>query len=189
MRTKSSSLTKKANRSLPVYAYDPRLVKVEDTYLHHLVPGLLRCSHRNGKTKILKPYVWRIHSFHSNRNAVLFPRKINGNFRMLSRPSDSGHTRSVTSSCPSPDMLYWGKHRHVMSKSPEWWESLKIGGAQSIETNEGWLLFYHGVSGTRNGYVYSIGGAILECRIRPSQIPLLPELPFRKSEGRREVSV
>ena len=27
-----------------------------------------------------------------NRNAVLFPRKINGNFIMLSRPSDSGHT-------------------------------------------------------------------------------------------------
>ena len=27
-----------------------------------------------------------------NRNAVLFPRKINGKYIMLSRPSDSGHT-------------------------------------------------------------------------------------------------
>ena len=31
-----------------------------------------------------------------------------------------------------------------------------------IETSEGWLLFYHGVTGTCNGYVYSIGGAILD---------------------------
>ena len=99
-----------------------------------------------------------------NRNAVLFPRKINGNFVMLSRPSDSGHTPfGDIFLSESPDMLYWGKHRHVMSKSPEWWESLKIGGgAAPIETNEGWLLFYHGVSGTCNGYVYSIGGAILD---------------------------
>ena len=63
----------------------------------------------------------------------------------------------------SPDMVYWGKHRHVMGKGSEWWESLKIGGgAAPIETSEGWLLFYHGVTGTCNGYVYSIGGAILD---------------------------
>jgi beta-1,4-mannooligosaccharide/beta-1,4-mannosyl-N-acetylglucosamine phosphorylase len=27
-----------------------------------------------------------------NRNGVLFPRKINGKYAMLSRPSDTGHT-------------------------------------------------------------------------------------------------
>ena len=58
---------------------------------------------------------------------------------------------------------YWGKHRHVMGRGSEWWESVKIGGgAAPIETSEGWLLFYHGVSGTCNGLVYSIGGAILD---------------------------
>ena len=91
-------------------------------------------------------------------------RKINGNFVLLSRPSDSGHTPfGDIFLSESPDMIYWGKHRHVMGKSPEWWESVKIGGgAAPIETNEGWLLFYHGVTGTCNGYVYSIGGAILD---------------------------
>ena len=50
-----------------------------------------------------------------------------------------------------------------MGKSSEWWEAVKIGGgAAPIETTEGWLLFYHGVTGTCNGYVYSIGGAILD---------------------------
>ena len=83
---------------------------------------------------------------------------------MLSRPSDSGHTPfGDIFLSESPDMTYWGKHRHVMGKSSKWWESLKIGGgAAPIETTEGWLLFYHGVSGTCNGYVYSIGGAILD---------------------------
>ena len=71
---------------------------------------------------------------------------------MLSRPSDSGHTPfGDIFVSESPDMVYWGKHRHVMGKSSEWWESLKIGGgAAPIETSEGWLL------------VYSIGGAILD---------------------------
>ena len=83
---------------------------------------------------------------------------------MLSRPSDSGHTPfGDIFLSESPDMVYWGKHRHVMGKGSEWWESLKIGGgAAPIETSEGWLLFYHGVTGTCNGYVYSIGGAILD---------------------------
>ena len=68
---------------------------------------------------------------------------------MLSRPSDSGHAPfGDIFLSESPDMTYWGKHRHVMGKSSEWWESLKIGGgAAPIETTEGWLLFYHGVSG------------------------------------------
>ena len=64
----------------------------------------------------------------------------------------------------SPDMVYWGRHRHMMgNNSGNWWENVKIGGgAAPIETTEGWLLFYHGVTGTCNGYVYSIGGAILD---------------------------
>ncbi len=99
-----------------------------------------------------------------NRNAVLFPRKVNGNFMMLSRPSDSGHTPfGDIFISESPDLVYWGKHRHIMGKNPEWWQTVKIGGgAAPIETSEGWLLFYHGVTSTCNGYVYSIGGAILD---------------------------
>lgn len=83
---------------------------------------------------------------------------------MLSRPSDSGHTPfGDIFLSESADMVYWGRHRHVMGKGSEWWQNVKIGGgAAPIETSEGWLLFYHGVTGTCNGYVYSIGGAILD---------------------------
>ncbi len=129
---------------MPVYAYDPRLVKVEDTYYIIWCQDFYGAAIGMAKTKDFETFVRVENPFLPfNRNAVLFPRKINGNFVMLSRPSDSGHTPfGDIFLSESPDMLYWGKHRHVMSKSPEWWESLKIGGgAAPIETNEGWLLF------------------------------------------------
>ena len=150
---------------MPVYAYDPRLVKVEDTYyiiwcgdFYGASIGIAKTTDFKTFTRIENPFI------PFNRNAVLFPRKINGNFVMLSRPSDSGHTPfGDIFLSESPDMTYWGKHRHVMSRGSEWWESVKIGGgAAPIETSEGWLLFYHGVSSTCNGLVYSIGGAILD---------------------------
>jgi beta-1,4-mannooligosaccharide/beta-1,4-mannosyl-N-acetylglucosamine phosphorylase len=150
---------------MPRYAYDPRLVKVEDTYYIIWCQDFYGAAIGAAKTKDFKTFTRLENPFLPyNRNAVVFPRKIHGNFCMLSRPSDTGHTPfgSIYLS-ESPDFTYWGKHRLVMDKSEEWWESLKIGaGAAPIETSEGWLLLYHGVSSTCNGYVYSIGGAILD---------------------------
>jgi beta-1,4-mannooligosaccharide/beta-1,4-mannosyl-N-acetylglucosamine phosphorylase len=99
-----------------------------------------------------------------NRNAVLFPKKFNGKFLMLSRPSDSTHTRfGDIFLSESPDLVYWGRHRNVMSKGSNWWEDLKIGGGPApIETSEGWLLIYHGVLRSCSGYVYSFGSALLD---------------------------
>jgi len=43
------------------------------------------------------------------------------------------------------------------------WQSTKIGaGPVPIETPEGWLLFYHGVLTSCNGYVYSFGATLLD---------------------------
>ena len=150
---------------MPIYAYDPRLVKVEDTYYIIWCQDFYGAAIGIAKTKDFKSFVRIENPFLPfNRNAVLFPRKINGNFVLMSRPSDSGHTPfGDIFISESPDMMYWGKHRHVMGRGNTWWEGLKIGGgAAPIETSEGWLLFYHGVTQTCNGYVYSIGGAILD---------------------------
>ena len=150
---------------MPIYAYDPRLVKVEDTYYIIWCQDFYGAAIGVAKTQDFKTFVRIENPFLPfNRNAVLFPRKVHGNFMMMSRPSDSGHTPfGDIFISESPDMLYWGRHRHVMSRGNTWWEGLKIGGgAAPIETSEGWLLFYHGVTNTCNGYVYSIGGAILD---------------------------
>ena len=156
----------------PIYAYDPRLVKVEDTYYTMWCQDMYGAAIGMAKTKDFKSFTRVENPFLPfNRNAVLFPRKIGGNFVMLSRPSDSGHTPfGDIFISESKDMEFWGKHRHVMGRSSNWWESLKIGGgAAPIETDKGWLIFYHGVCNTCNGYVYSIGGAILDIN-EPSRV-------------------
>ncbi len=158
---------------MPRYAYDPRLVKVEDTYYIIWCTDFYGAALGLAKTKDFKTFVRLENPFIPfNRNGVLFPRKINGNYVLLSRPSDSGHTPfGDVFLSESPDMTYWGKHKHVMTRGyNQWWQSLKIGGgAAPIETEEGWLLFYHGVTGTCNGYVYSMGACILD-RDEPSRV-------------------
>jgi beta-1,4-mannooligosaccharide/beta-1,4-mannosyl-N-acetylglucosamine phosphorylase len=150
----------------PRSAYDPRLVKVEDEYYIIWCTDFYGAAIGMAKTKDFKTFVRLGNPFLPfNRNGVLFPRKINDNFIMLSRPSDSGHTPfGDIFISESPDLVYWGKHKHVMSRGGYgWWQNVKIGGGPApIETTEGWLMFYHGVTGTCNGFVYSMGVAILD---------------------------
>jgi len=82
---------------------------------------------------------------------------------MLSRPSDNGHTPfGDIFYSESPDLTFWGKHRYVFG-TDQGWQSTKVGaGPIPIETGEGWLLFYHGVLTSCNGYVYSFGAALLD---------------------------
>ena len=150
------------------YRYDPRVCFLEDRYY------ITWCNGYYGPT-IGVAYTFDFITFHQlenaflpcNRNGVLFPRKINGKYAMLSRPSDNGHTPfGDIYYSQSPDMEYWGHHRHVMSpyKGDESaWQSTKVGpGPIPIETEEGWLLIYHGVITTCNGFVYRMGCTLLD---------------------------
>jgi beta-1,4-mannooligosaccharide/beta-1,4-mannosyl-N-acetylglucosamine phosphorylase len=146
------------------YRYDPRVCWIEDRYY------VSWCNGYHGPT-IGLAWTHDFETFHQlenaflpfNRNGVLFPRKINGNYAMYSRPSDNGHTPfGDIYYSESPDMTYWGKHRFVMGTKGGW-QSTKIGaGPTPIETKEGWLLFYHGVLTSCNGFVYSFGAALLD---------------------------
>jgi len=146
------------------YGYDPRVVWIEDRYY------VTWCNWFHGPT-IGVGYTYDFKTFYQlenaylpfNRNGVLFPRRINGNFAMLSRPSDNGHTPfGDIFYSESPDMCYWGRHRYVMGTAGGW-QSTKIGaGPIPIETSEGWLLIYHGVLTSCNGFVYSAGVALLD---------------------------
>lgn len=172
------------------YAYDPRLVELDNKYY------IIWCTDFGGPTiglgytEDFKTFVRMENVFIPfNRNGVLFPRKLHDKYLMLSRPSDSGHTPfGDIFLSESPDLVYWGKHRRVMTSGQTWWQGKKIGaGAAPIETSEGWLLFYHGVNGTCNGYVYSIGAAILD-KENPAKVLyrtrdylLTPEMPYEVS--------
>jgi len=147
------------------YGYDPRVCWIEDRYY------ITWCNGFGGWPTIGIAYTYDFEIFYQmenaflpyNRNGVLFPRKIRGRFAMLSRPSDRGHTPfGDIYYSESPDMVHWGRHRLVMEPA-HGWQSTKIGaGPVPIETTEGWLLFYHGVLTSCNGFVYSMGAALLD---------------------------
>lgn len=155
------------------YGYDPRLVKIEDTYYIVWCDDMRGASIGLGKTKDFKRFIRMPNPLMPfNRNGVLFPRKVNGKYKLLSRPSDSGHTPfGDIFISESPDLVHWGNHKYVMGRGGQgWWQSTKIGsGPIPIETTEGWLLFYHGVTTTCNGFVYSYGAVILDIN-DPSQV-------------------
>ena len=147
------------------YGYDPRVCFIEDRY------WITWCNAYDWKPTIGVGYTFDFKTFYQcenaylpfNRNGVLFPRKINDKYVTFSRPSDSGHTPfGDMYLSQSPDMKYWGEHRHVMGPYKPW-ESKKIGaGPIPIETSEGWLVFYHGVLESCNGFVYSFSACILD---------------------------
>ena len=82
---------------------------------------------------------------------------------LLIRPCDRGHTPyGDIFLMRSRDLEYWGKNRFIMSPVKNW-EMTKVGaGPTPIETDEGWLMFYHGVITSCNGFTYSMGAAILD---------------------------
>ena len=147
------------------YGYDPRVCFIEDRYY------VTWCNSFDGWPTIGLAYTHDFETYYQmenaflpfNRNGVLFPQRIGGRFAMLSRPSDRGHTPfGEIYYSESPDMTHWGRHRLVMRPTAGW-QATKIGaGPIPIETSEGWLVFYHGVLTSCNGFVYSMGAALLD---------------------------
>ncbi|MBO8126462.1 MAG: glycosidase [Firmicutes bacterium] len=79
-----------------------------------------------------------------NKDAVIFPEKINGRYAMYHRVAPSiwlSYADSIQ--CP------WPKTGHKIIMGPRYgmlWDAIKIGaGAQPLKTRHGWLLIYHGV--------------------------------------------
>jgi predicted GH43/DUF377 family glycosyl hydrolase len=89
-----------------------------------------------------------------NKNAVIFPRKINGSYVMFHRLEPSIHVAY------SKDLWNWEGSGLVMSPRSDRWDCFKIGAAgPPMELDEGWLLVYHGVDSER---IYRLGVALLE---------------------------
>jgi beta-1,4-mannooligosaccharide/beta-1,4-mannosyl-N-acetylglucosamine phosphorylase len=146
------------------YRYDPRVCEIEERFI------VTWCNGYHGPT-IGVGYTHDFETFYQlenaflpyNRNGVMFPRKIHGKYAMLSRPSDRGHTPfGDMFYSESPDLEHWGHHRFVMQPKGGW-QSTKVGpGPIPLETNAGWLLFYHGVLTSCNGFEYSFGAVLLD---------------------------
>ena len=147
------------------HAYDPRVTWLEDRFYVTWCNGYHGPTIGLGYTRDFETFVQRENAFLPfNRNGVLFPRRIGGRYAMLSRPSDGGHTPfGDIFYSESPDLVHWGRHRHVLAPVPLTWQATKVGaGPTPLETEQGWLLLYHGVLTSCNGFVYSVGAALLD---------------------------
>jgi beta-1,4-mannooligosaccharide/beta-1,4-mannosyl-N-acetylglucosamine phosphorylase len=146
------------------YRYDPRVCWIDDRYIVTWCNGYHGPTIGIGYTHDFETFTQVENAFLPyNRNGVMFPRKIKGKYAMLSRPSDRGHTPfGDMFYSESPDLEYWGRHRFVMQPKGGW-QSTKVGaGPIPLETDQGWLLFYHGVLTSCNGFEYSFGAVLLD---------------------------
>lgn len=95
-----------------------------------------------------------------NKDAVLFPGKVEGKFYALHRPVSPLFKKQDIWIAESPDLLCWGNHRCLMGPNPGHWDEAKIGaGAPPFRTDSGWLEIYHGVNRKNR---YCLGAVLLD---------------------------
>jgi predicted GH43/DUF377 family glycosyl hydrolase len=112
------------------------------------------------KDFLYKNWSWgpRFYPFPSsiNKNAVLFPSKIDDKFVMLHRIDPNIYIAY------SEDLKRWQDSKIILKPRQKMWDSRKIGAAgPPIELPEGWLQIYHGVD---EDYIYRLGAIIMDKR-------------------------
>jgi beta-1,2-mannobiose phosphorylase / 1,2-beta-oligomannan phosphorylase len=163
---------------------DPRIVNIDDTFYmmytgyRGKTPGDYRICLASSQDLL----TWSRRGIvldEPNKDAALFPEKINGRFCMFHRRDPDIWIAF------SADLSKWTDHTRVMSPVPSIeWQEKKIGIAgPPMKTKDGWLLIYHGVS---HNNVYTLGIALLDLA-DPSKVlyrqgePILePELQWEK---------
>jgi predicted GH43/DUF377 family glycosyl hydrolase len=126
-----------------------------------------------------------------DKDICFFPRKINGKYALLHRIYPDIQI-VYFDYIEELNYEFWKSylchiHDHILLSGKYDFESSYVGsGCPPIETKNGWLLIYHGVQDTPDGYVYSAGAAMLELdnpikEIGRLKTPLLyPELDWEK---------
>ena len=174
---------------------DPRVMKLGDTYYMLYTgygarfPGDYRICMSSSKD--LK--TWQPHGVvldEANKDAALFPRKINGEYVLLHRRSPNiciGYSNDLKT-----------YHRHTVLARPleeNAWEDNKIGIAgPPVETEKGFVLIYHGVSKAKKDYgakgeyaQYALGIMLLDkadpsiVRYRQAEPVLTPQLSWEQN--------
>ncbi len=179
------------------YVYDPRITVMDDgrAVLCFAVSG----SGTQGGialTEDFEHFEIKSISVPENRNMVVFPEKINGEYVRLERPfhvNDRNHSLWLSK---SPDLTYWGKSELVLKSQDVPFSNAKIGpGAPPIKTSKGWLTLFHGVekqennfdSWQTNWYLCYYGGAMLLDLENPSKIIAMSGLPLLVPEEKYEL--
>ena len=127
-----------------------------------------------------------------NKDVVLFPRKIDGKYVALHRPTTkTNFCRPEIWLSRSLDLLHWGEHQPLLSGVADW-EAERIGaGPPPIELQAGWLVIYHGCGGSDQvgGVGEYCAGAVVLDLFDPTQVlhrsskPILRPIADFEREG------
>jgi predicted GH43/DUF377 family glycosyl hydrolase len=97
-----------------------------------------------------------------NKDAILFPEKIDGSYAMIDRPGGMGGQTGAIWITYSTDMIHWGRARAILGPEPGW-GSNKLGiSTPPFKTDRGWFTLYHGVRETASGRLYRVGAMLLD---------------------------
>ncbi|MGG1880597.1 glycoside hydrolase family 130 protein [Paenibacillus cisolokensis] len=166
---------------------DPRITQIDDQYYitysavseKGVAVGLLstpdfQAFRREGL--ILAP---------TNKDVVIFPEKIGGQYYMLHRPVPEGIGEPEMWIASSPDLKCWGNHQFLMGLRDGLWDEQRIGaGCIPIKTAQGWLVLYHGADRSNR---YCMGAALLDLEqpqrviARMREPILVPEAEYERS--------
>jgi predicted GH43/DUF377 family glycosyl hydrolase len=168
----------------PRITYLPELGKFAVVYTaySHGGPGVslaltedFRCFERFGM--IMPP---------EDKDAALLPHRIGNYWALIHRPISSLGAHMWISY--SPDLRHWGGHKLMLeARRGAWWDANKIGlSSPPIQTEQGWLVIYHGVRQTAAGAIYRLGLALFDlhnperCLKRSDNWIFGPEEPYER---------
>lgn len=154
---------------------DPRITKIGDTYwiTYVAVSKFGALTSLMSSTDMVTFHRHGIIFPSENKDVVLFPQTIDGEYLALHRPNPNSHfSPPQIWMARSPDLIHWGRHEPLVSGRQSW-EGDRVGsGTPPILIDEGWLLLYHGSESPR--WAGEVGcyaaGALLLDRQKPNRV-------------------
>jgi predicted GH43/DUF377 family glycosyl hydrolase len=118
-----------------------------------------------------------------NKNCVVFPEKIDGQYVILHRPMP----RIVCIRVSSLESEWPEAGVPLVGPRPGSWRSSRVGaGAPPLRTDIGWLLPFHGATSIEEGNVYSMGWCVLDLK-KPEKVLYVSDAPALTPEAPYEI--
>ena len=135
---------------------------------------------------ILAPERYRRHGPRiagDNKNCVVLPRKVDGQYVILHRPMP----RIVCVRVTSLEDEWPAEGTPIVGPRAGTWRSSRVGaGAPPIETELGWLFPFHGATAIEEGNIYCMGWCVLDLE-RPEDVRFVSDSPALSPEAPYEV--
>ena len=137
---------------------------------------------------LLKPTSYKRHGPRidgENKNCVIFPEKIDGNYVILHRPMP----RMVCIRVPKLEKEWPADGVTLVGPRAGTWRSSRVGaGAPPLRTDIGWLLPIHGATSIEEGNVYSMGWCVLDLK-KPEKVLYVSDKPALTPEAPYEIQL